>query len=180
MTQHRVNPGDRRVEAGLTVYLRGDPGQIIRPFMATGRAAQQAEIEHSPVFLEVHGEREAAARVARGHQIAKYVMVDVRSGQQQFAMPLAVLRSFQIANGQRAQRVIGLSRIGERAGQRDTGRTEADTDGVRMQGVWCRVTHEVPVLRVGVKRCFGCYGVMRLSPVGPGVQRQVVALRSSP
>ncbi|KPW70028.1 Uncharacterized protein ALO78_05202 [Pseudomonas amygdali pv. ciccaronei] len=153
VAQHRVNPGDRRVEAGLAVHLPGNPGQIIRPFMATGGTAQQAEIEHPPLFLEVHGEGKAAARVARRHQVAKYVMVDVSPGQQQFAVPLAVLRSFQIADGQRAERVIGLPCVFKSTGQRDAGWTKADTDGVRVQRVWCRVTHEIPVLRVGVKRC---------------------------
>ncbi|KPW61064.1 Uncharacterized protein ALO80_05930 [Pseudomonas caricapapayae] len=153
VADHRVNSGCWSIEAGLAVHLPGNPGKIIRPFMATGGTAQQAEIEHPPLFLEVHGEGKAAARVARRYQIAKYVMVDVGPGQQKFAVPLAVLRGFQIADGQRTERVIGLPCVFNSTGQRDAGWTEADTDGVRVQRVWCRVTHEVPVLRVGVKRC---------------------------
>ncbi|RMR01848.1 hypothetical protein ALP93_05440 [Pseudomonas syringae pv. helianthi] len=153
VADHRVNSGCRSIEAGLAVHLPGNPGKIIRPFMATGGTAQQAEIEHPPLFLEVHGEGKAAARVARRYQVAKYVMVDVGPGQQKFAVPLAVLRGFQIADGQRTERVIGLPCVFNSTGQRDAGWTEADTDGVRVQRVWCRVTHEVPVLRVGVKRC---------------------------
>ncbi|KPY22973.1 hypothetical protein ALP22_05582 [Pseudomonas coronafaciens pv. porri] len=157
VADHRVNLGDWRIEQRAGVHLPGNPGEVIRPFMATGRAPQQPEIEHPPLVLEVHGERKTAARVAWRHQITKHVMVDVGAGEQQFAVPLSVRRSFQVADGKTAQRLIGLPCVLHSAGQRNAGGAETDTNGVRMKRVRYRVTHEIPVLRVGVKRCSWCF-----------------------
>ncbi len=115
----------RRVVAHAIGEEPRRPRHVLRILDAQRKLDPQVEMLEEPTVLEqeVH-EGVAAARVARRHQVPARVVLDIGARQQHFRLPLRRRPPLE------EQARSGETRLLERNGKRQVGRTESDPDYV--------------------------------------------------
>ena len=126
---HRLDTQHLLAIAALPGELHGDPAQIVVVLHAARiKGAQVDEVHQSAMGLEVVDEREAARRVAQGHQVLEERNLQFALGHQGIAMPVVVGLALQ---EHRIKSLAALFRAFLQGnGQGQVGRAEADADQV--------------------------------------------------